>query len=394
MRRLQLVSVVPTNSDRPSTPHRHPSNPFRTVISLRLKVTKRFHYVRSSSRAKQPLSAATIAKRKRSKYGHFRPPPLANELAMMQFADGGSLDSHIKRVMEAQARAAAGSGGASVGVAGVYRDEQGGIWWDEDEELEYAHLLDGLDRIKAEGDAEEALWEDFSRLSTHSRRPSSAANSSVDPSYDDSLSFGSSVDSDLNPKFLLPPPESETYPTFTSGTPNDRVLASLRIGGEGMSSLSLPLRPSRQAPHLLQSISLEDVQAFAKNSEPYTSLRLLSSEGSIRRAKPKGAARRRPAPLKPSLSYTRHPNGLHHIGPAASPLGGLHLEMVNLRKEFIDDSFTPPPSSSTTLFTTTRSSNSSCPSSLTRRNSRKSKSSVKKSSSSLNIRGLFARRAS
>ena len=390
MRRMRSVSIVPQNSDRPSTPH--PSNPFRAVISLRLKVTKRFHYARGSSRAKPQLSATTIAKRKRSKYGHFRPPPLANELAMMQFADGGSLDSHIKRVMEAQAKAAGGSGGANVGVADVYRDEHGGIWWDEDEELEYAHLLDGLDRIKAEGDAEKALWEDFSRLSTHPGRPSSSANNSVDPSGSDRrLSSGSSVDSDLDPKFLLPPPESETYPTFTSGTPNDRVLASLRIGGEGMSSLSLPLRPSRQAPHLLQSISLEDVQAFVKNSEPYTSPRLLSSDGSVRRVKPKGAARRRPAPLKPALSST-HPNGPHHIGPAASPLGALHLEMVHLRKEFIDDSFTPPPSSSTTFFSTTSSSSPS--SSMTRRNSRKSKSSVKKSSSSLSIRGLFARRTS
>jgi hypothetical protein len=42
--------------------------------------------------------------------------------------------------MEAQAKAAAGSG-AQVGVADVYRDGDGGIWWDADEELEYTHLL-------------------------------------------------------------------------------------------------------------------------------------------------------------------------------------------------------------------------------------------------------------
>ena len=52
-------------------------------------------------------------------YAHVRPPPLANELAMMEFADGGSLESHIKRVMEAQAKATAGSGGLSVGIADV-----------------------------------------------------------------------------------------------------------------------------------------------------------------------------------------------------------------------------------------------------------------------------------
>jgi hypothetical protein len=57
----------------------------------------------------------TIAKQKRAKYAHVRPPPLANELAMMEFADRGSLESHIKRVMEAQAKATAGSGGMNVG---------------------------------------------------------------------------------------------------------------------------------------------------------------------------------------------------------------------------------------------------------------------------------------
>jgi hypothetical protein len=95
----------------------------------------------------------TIAKHKKAKYAHLRPPPLANDLALMQFADGGSMESHIKRVMEAQAKAVGGNGGGvggggvGGGVGDVYRDGQGGIWWDAEEEWEYAHLLGGEERV-------------------------------------------------------------------------------------------------------------------------------------------------------------------------------------------------------------------------------------------------------
>ena len=84
-------------------------------------------------------SAATIAQSKRAKYP--RPPPLANELALMQFADGGSVDSHVKRIMDAQARAATGQSTHTAGVSDVFRDATGTIWWDQDEEWEYTHLL-------------------------------------------------------------------------------------------------------------------------------------------------------------------------------------------------------------------------------------------------------------
>jgi hypothetical protein len=61
----------------------------------------------------------------------------------MQFLDGGSLEHHAKHVMHAQALQAAVSVSSTRGVAigNVFRDANGRIWWDQEEEWEYAHLL-------------------------------------------------------------------------------------------------------------------------------------------------------------------------------------------------------------------------------------------------------------
>ncbi|KAJ6485665.1 hypothetical protein C8R45DRAFT_278790 [Mycena sanguinolenta] len=53
-----------------------------------------------------------------------RPPPLATELALMQFTGGGPIE---KLLMASQAKAA----GPGVGVGAVWRDGEGGVWWDE-----------------------------------------------------------------------------------------------------------------------------------------------------------------------------------------------------------------------------------------------------------------------
>ena len=46
----------------------------------------------------------------------------------MQFVDGGSEDANARKLLLQNGESA-------------YRDEKGAIWWDADEELEYAHLL-------------------------------------------------------------------------------------------------------------------------------------------------------------------------------------------------------------------------------------------------------------
>ncbi|KAF5351302.1 hypothetical protein D9758_007989 [Tetrapyrgos nigripes] len=101
------------------------------------------------------FSASTLKKDKRSTATTTPPlpPSLTSELLLMQLFDGGSLESHAQRVMEKQAKAAlpAGSsksssktgtlGAEPLTVNAVYRDENGVMWRDEDEALEYKKLL-------------------------------------------------------------------------------------------------------------------------------------------------------------------------------------------------------------------------------------------------------------
>ncbi|CAA7269259.1 unnamed protein product [Cyclocybe aegerita] len=313
---------------------------------------------RSSSLAQAEICAASIAKRKRAKYAYVRPPPpLANELALMQFADGGSMESHVKRVMDAQAKAAAGTSGQLAGVADVYRDGKGGVWWDADEEMEYAHLLGGQD------ETDEMDWEEFDDAEGEPLAPflantsasSAAANkenlgtSTTPEERRDSIS---TVDSDLDPKYLLPLPENAPVPSFTTGTPDDHVLASTRIGGAGMSVLSLPARPRRAALHLHKPRFMLDAAAFGPPRSPGSSSpKPPRSPRSPTGERPRGQARRRPAPLKLASSAHVRANVkvarreaanqlVGHSGTAArqvpSPSGA-----EKARREFMEDSFAP-----------------------------------------------------
>ncbi|KAJ3863970.1 hypothetical protein EV359DRAFT_81883 [Lentinula novae-zelandiae] len=104
-----------------------------------------------------PPSTTTFKKAKKASAAAAPPlpPTFANELLLMQFMGGGSLETHAKRVMEKQARdvapaghskdmtasTTAGTAPFGVGVGAVYRDEKGMMWWDAEEAVEYQPLL-------------------------------------------------------------------------------------------------------------------------------------------------------------------------------------------------------------------------------------------------------------
>jgi len=295
------------------------------------------------------------------------------------------MESHVKRVMEAQAKAAAGSG-ATMGVADVYRDGKGGLWWDQDEELEYEHLLGGSDVVmkhgRAGGDVDEMDWEEFD--DTNGAEPLApflihqqpqTAHASEDKENDISRrSSISTQDSDLDPTYLLPLPENEDPRSVAL---EDRVLASRSIGGAGMSILSLPSRPRRAAKHLCKPTFLVDVAAFGPRSptaaatskrsplSPTSGSKSSSSTTTTTTTKPRGKARRRPAPLKLAtsnsnaavvvrrLSHTRsrtRSNSGSGAVSAAQPVPTLPPVPVaspgvveRTRREFIENSFNPTP---------------------------------------------------
>ena len=337
MRRFRSLSVLrPRNKQaQPDTPGAPPS-PSKTTASA--KPAKKQKGQPTPVPTSAPLSAttahspaeicaATVLKRKRAKYAYVRPPPtLAQELAVMQFAEGGSMEANVRRAMELQAKLAAGAG-APVGVADVYRDGAGGIWWDADEELEYAHLLAGA---PSSGPVPAPAWEAFDFEPT-----------TAPPAIESRRTSLSSCDSDLDPARLLPLPEHEDR---AHALPDDRVLASRRIGGPALGPvLCLPARPRRPAPHLARAHYAADVDmaaAFGRSNTENTQPTMPPVGPRAR-----GKARRRPPPLTlaPSSKRRRSHAGIPApVPPPMTELPSLPLSAY-ARHEFLADSFAPPP---------------------------------------------------
>jgi hypothetical protein len=260
-------------------------------------------------KAKAAASSATVVKRKKAKYASMRPAPLANELALMQFVDGGSMESNIKRVMEAQAKAGA------AGVGDVYRDGEGGIWWDQEEEWEYAHLLATSEDGAAHGMGD-LQWVTFGG------EKSSSANPDVD---DERRASVSTQDSDLDPRYIVQPTDHlDTDDLAVFGS----ALAPLATCKPAMSVLALPSRPRRTAKHLRKPDYLLNVAFTRGSASPKSPKFTVSACAGV--AKPKGKARRRPTPLTlapPSPALKR---------PSNSP-----VDLERTRKDFFESSFEP-----------------------------------------------------
>ncbi|OSX64333.1 hypothetical protein POSPLADRAFT_1069683 [Postia placenta MAD-698-R-SB12] len=256
-------------------------------------------------------SKETVSKAKKSKYAKYRPPPLAAELALAQLADGGKMDDHIRRFAEAQARAGGAMvvDGKLVGVGDVWRDGEGGVWRDQDEEWEYAHLLGGDDQLRAS----DGGWERFGS--------GSASNSADGEEHRGSVS---SQDSDLDPRYAMQAEgERDDLAVFGSA-----VMPSA-MRKPGMSVLAIPTRHRRTAPHLRKPEFLLDVFPVPDNADAQP-LCQLSSNGQQTRAT--GKERRRPAPL---------------TLPPPSPASKAPMNPLDdTRKAFIENSFAPPPAPS------------------------------------------------
>ncbi|KIJ65448.1 hypothetical protein HYDPIDRAFT_110518 [Hydnomerulius pinastri MD-312] len=263
-------------------------------------------------KAKAAASSAAIVKRKKAKYA-MRPAPLANDLAMMQFADGGSMEDNIKRVMEAQAKAAGGHG-----VGDVYRDGEGGVWWDQEEEWEYAHLL-------AEG--EEGATHGTGDLQWVTFGGDSSPSAPFGGAGEERRGSVSTQDSDLDPRYIVQPTDqldADDLAVFGS------ALAPLATRKPAMSVLALPARPRRAAKHLRKPDFLVDVAFSRIPVSPKSPKFATSTFMGAGVSKPKGKARRRPAPLK-----------LTPPGPALKRPTNSPVDTDKVRKDFLDASFEP-----------------------------------------------------
>ncbi|KAJ7035578.1 hypothetical protein C8F04DRAFT_1097740 [Mycena alexandri] len=295
--------------------------------------------------SKTQFFAVSIAKRKKAQYKFVRPAPLANELAMMQFADGGSLESHAKRVMAHQAKVS----GPGVGVGEVFRDGNGGLWWDEDEEWEYAHLLGGEEQLVAGQD--EMQWVQFDEQDKENEISLALAGLAGE----ERRGSVSTQDSDLDARYLVQPAEDEEMVNFVP----------LTLRRPGMSVLALPSRPRRAAKHLHKPEFLIDAAFGAPRSPKFAAP-----------SKPKGNARRRPAPLK--LGRTAH--------ATTAP-----IRTGDVRNDFLASSFAPPPAAPVSPLAPTSPLSPTSPIMRKRRMSTTSLA-PKAKASVMNVRSLFRRR--
>ncbi|KAI6023792.1 hypothetical protein BKA83DRAFT_679008 [Pisolithus microcarpus] len=294
------IPPVPSSTDKPRGLNR-----FRSLSVLKSRTRSKSAAPSSPTKmkAKAAAASAAIMKRKKAKYAAMRPPPLANELALMQFADGGSMK---RELMEAQAKAA-----GVKGVGDVYRDGEG-------EEWEYAHLLAGGSEAGVHGTGE-LQWVTFGGESSPSA-----------PGVDCEERRGSvsTQDSDLDPHYIVQPADHldvDDLAAFGS------AVVPLDLRKPAMSVLALPSRPRRTAKHLRKPDYLVDV-AFPRVSlsprTPKFGSSVFSSVGMIQSDR---KARRRPAPLNlmPSSPPLKRPSN----SPGEADKG---------RKEFLSSSFEPP----------------------------------------------------
>ncbi|GJF00268.1 hypothetical protein PsYK624_165520 [Phanerochaete sordida] len=282
--------------------------PIRSLASLSLKPLKRARSARIPSspqwspahasadfKRSRALSSAAIAKGKKSKYAKFHPAPLSNDLALAQLLDGGSTEYNVKRYARKQAKAdgAVKVEGQLVGVGDVWRDGAGGVWRDQDEEMEFAHLL---------GDAE--LMNDWVRFGS--------------PTASERRDSVSTQDSDLHPSYAMD----------TEADVNDDLASFSQTVKPGLSVLAIPARSRRSAKHLRKPEFLLGV--FPAPCSPQVSPASYAMYAGT--ARPKGKARRRPAPLT-----------LAPVSPARQVATNPDTDEDALRADFLVDSFRPRP---------------------------------------------------
>lgn len=97
-------------------------------------------------------------KEKKSKYAEARPAQLATDLALAQLLGGGTIEHHMRQAAENEAKrnGARKTNGQVAGVGQPWRDEEGRVWRDEQEQWEYRGLLrdrHGRRQSEAEGDS-------------------------------------------------------------------------------------------------------------------------------------------------------------------------------------------------------------------------------------------------
>ncbi len=331
------VSVLPTMPQSAKPAKRVGIKRFRSLI-LRPKKAKQPTTLPPSP-TKSSKSKHAVAQRKRAKYAahpskHVQPPPsLANDLALMQFMEGGSMEDNVRRVMKVRAKAAGTAADSDLvnPVGDVYRDEKGGIWHDADEEMEYAHLL-------AENSDDISEWE------------------AEEDETQTTVALGPIVKAS-SPHTNVYCPLDNLHVACSPMTPPSNSIPSRSI-------LSIPSRPRRSnlsTPHFLL-----DIEAFAPRSPRTPTFKVSPPSPSHKQRHTRLHPRPRPAPLNLTSSESAYARANAKVALVALQAGrpskraapcvsdndsadaktvtadGLSPRSLDkARREFVEDSFMP-----------------------------------------------------
>ena len=321
-----------------------------TVVSdyLSVSLMKRSKYTEQSS---------VVEKQKREVYAAALPPTVKQEAQMRQAMEGGSLEYNIRKVMEEKAKREGtavkvnSTEGTRVveGVETAHRDAQGGIWWDQEEQWEFAHLLAAnrvpvnarcvdsegwvtFDNTKSKEDG----LDDFTDLSSlpsskytelHHIRPLLA----MDDSTEQFVRGGTKRSSSVVGSMILPSPSTKSS-NIILAIPSRPTRAKHLQPGFLKDVIAVPLTPSTPSAYSRASShprSPGRVTRFVVGGS--------TSSGPVRRQRSRSRSiprkQRKPAP--PPLKIVP-------LGPATKLAVNVEPE-DDSRKLFLEDSFRPGP---------------------------------------------------
>jgi len=317
-----------------------------TVVSdyLSVSLAKRSKYT-------EQLSSA-IEGEKREIYAAGLPPTVTQEAQMRQTMEGGSLERNIQKVMEEKATregvAVKVAEGIKVveGVETAHRDGQGGIWWDQEEQWEFAHLL-GANRVPSSARCSNAEgWVTFNHLKEFEKDDFSEFSSLPSSKYTDLHHSRPMVIDEAAERFVRGRAERCSSVAGSIVVPSPSVKPSNIL-------LAIPSRPNR-GRHL-QSGFLNDVIAVP----PTPSTPSAFSQTSSRPPRSPARATRFIMGPSPTSGSTRRQRSRSRSlprrqrKPAPPPLKIIPIRPVNKlavnvvpgedAKAFLEDSFKPGP---------------------------------------------------
>ncbi|KIK70270.1 hypothetical protein GYMLUDRAFT_34766 [Collybiopsis luxurians FD-317 M1] len=318
----------PYSSSKQASSQKEPSTGLKRIKSLGMLKRNRRKSVSATAPSQQPTSRTRSHSRSKSALVSISskksaappplPPTLTSELLLRQFTDGGSLETHAKRVMEEQAREAVPSGSRSrapLPVGTVFRDENGGFWRDEEEKLEREALLP-----PASPESPVKEWITFNSSKNGSSSPilpgMALGVGATGESEERRGSFGSINSSfSLSPHALVTPADGSPYAT-------------------------MPLRPSFSGPPSPLSWSASPRAPTSPTSTVSTTTGMAAASGSAAQNK---RTRRRPAPLRLQVPSNHHAFDDSFIpSPRAVALASL-VPGDARRRSSISGGFTAPP---------------------------------------------------